>query len=168
MRQTTPEKIETLAPNQVFVFGSNDSGFHGAGAAGLAFRGDAANNWRQDERFLAAMKAAPGSDLRVGRWAIYGVARGLQTGRDGKSYAVVTLTVPGRRRSTPLASIQDEIETLAQYARSKPQLQFLVTKIGCGLAGYTVVEIAGLFRSVHDSLVLPDNMILPAEFESRP
>ena len=33
---TTPENIKTLPPNSVFVFGSNEAGRHGAGAAQLA------------------------------------------------------------------------------------------------------------------------------------
>lgn len=35
--RTTPELILTLEPNEIFVFGSNESGIHGAGAARLAF-----------------------------------------------------------------------------------------------------------------------------------
>lgn len=34
--KTTPAKIANLAPNEVFVFGSNLAGRHGAGAALLA------------------------------------------------------------------------------------------------------------------------------------
>jgi hypothetical protein len=37
---------------EVLVFGSNRSGFHGAGSAGLAFRGDSRNTWRSDPFFL--------------------------------------------------------------------------------------------------------------------
>lgn len=34
----TPERITTLAPNEVFVFGSNLMGHHGGGAARMAFK----------------------------------------------------------------------------------------------------------------------------------
>lgn len=33
----TPENIQTLKENEVFVFGSNLAGIHGAGAAKLAY-----------------------------------------------------------------------------------------------------------------------------------
>jgi hypothetical protein len=36
MKKYTPENIKELAPNQIFVFGSNTKGIHGAGAAKLA------------------------------------------------------------------------------------------------------------------------------------
>lgn len=36
-KRTTPERITSLAENEVFVFGSNLGGMHGGGAARLAF-----------------------------------------------------------------------------------------------------------------------------------
>jgi hypothetical protein len=45
--------VASLEADEVFVFGSNRDGFHGAGSAGLACRGDASNSWRSDERFRA-------------------------------------------------------------------------------------------------------------------
>ncbi|MBR1435578.1 MAG: hypothetical protein IJ584_10765 [Bacteroidales bacterium] len=36
--RVTPEKVKTLAPDEVFVFGSNDKGAHKGGAAGLAVK----------------------------------------------------------------------------------------------------------------------------------
>ena len=72
--------IDYLASNQVFVFGSNATGFHGAGAAGLGLRGDHRNNWKKDETFRLAMRSPEGSPHRVGKWAVFGVARGFQQG----------------------------------------------------------------------------------------
>jgi len=34
----TPNKITSLQPNEIFVFGSNEAGIHGAGAARLAWQ----------------------------------------------------------------------------------------------------------------------------------
>lgn len=101
--------ITTLAPEQVFVFGSNASGFHGAGSAGQAMRGDACNTWRHDPAFLRAMKSPVGSAGRVGLWAVYGVARGPMLGTSGKSYAVQTVTDTGKKRSLPLADIHAQL-----------------------------------------------------------
>ena len=96
MAQLLHAPTTTLAPNEIFVFGSNRDGFHGAGGAGLACRGDAANTWRRDDWFKRAMVAPPGDPARVGRWAVFGVARGFQVGRSGRSYAVQTIERPGR------------------------------------------------------------------------
>lgn len=37
-KRVTPEWIHDLAPNEVFVFGSNLGGMHGGGAARIAYR----------------------------------------------------------------------------------------------------------------------------------
>ena len=37
-KRTTPERISSLQPNEIFVFGSNLAGMHGGGAARVAFR----------------------------------------------------------------------------------------------------------------------------------
>ena len=37
MKQYTPENITELAQNEIFVFGSNLAGFHGGGAARIAY-----------------------------------------------------------------------------------------------------------------------------------
>ena len=163
-RQLTPEKITSLKPNEVFVFGSNASGFHGAGSAGLACRGEAANTWRTDLWFLEAMRSPNNSPDRIGYWAIYGVSRGYQTGTTGQSYAIETIKKPGLKRSTPLSEIALQIKELADFALQHPHLIFLVTKIGSSLAGYSLTEIKEQFSGI---LNLPDNIILPKEYEFR-
>lgn len=150
--------VSALAPDEVFVFGSNASGFHGAGSAGLACRGVAANTWRGDPWFLRARASAPGSPDRVGRWAVYGIAQGYQEGRSGRSYAVVTIRRAGELRSTPLAEIAAQIEDLARFARALPRLTFLVTPLGEGYSGYTRHEMQEVWRGVHERVGLPANL----------
>lgn len=126
----TPEIITTLKPNEVFVFGSNNQGKHGKGAAKLAH-----------EKF----------------GAIYGTPVGLQ----GQSYAIVTKDLRIGKKSMPIEYIEIQIRQLYSFAKlTRPDLTFLVTKIGCGLGGYKVDEIAPLFKQ------LPKfpNIILPKEF----
>ncbi|HEX8693672.1 MAG TPA: hypothetical protein VF746_14715 [Longimicrobium sp.] len=150
--------VTTLAPDEVFVFGSNASGFHGAGSAGLACRGVAANTWRGDPWFLRARASAPGSPDRIGRWAVYGVARGYQEGRSGRSYAVVTIQRAGQLRSTPLPEIAAQLDGLADFARAHPHLTFLVTPLGEGYSGYTRAEMQALWRDLHERAGLPANL----------
>lgn len=157
----TPEKITLLKDNQVFVFGSNETGFHGAGASGFACRNDSRNTWRTDQWFLKAMKAPIGSPDRIGKWAIYGVAKGFQIGKIGKSYAIITIKKPGLKRSVSLDFIEKQIQELYLFAEKNPELEFLVTKIGCQLAGYDISEIKTLFLK---QVKTPNNIILPIEF----
>jgi hypothetical protein len=111
--------ITELQPGEIFVFGSNASGAHGAGAARTAY-----------EKF----------------GAVWGQGHGLQ----GQSYGIDTMS--------GLATIEQEVATFLQFARDHPELRFLVTKIGCGIAGYTPDQIGPLFTSA------PDNVVLPHEF----
>ena len=115
----------------VFVFGSNTAGRHGKGAALFA---------------------------RQHRGAIYGQGEGFQ----GNSYAVPTKGQrPDRTLFTlPLEQIGAGVQRFLAFARSRPDLAFEVTPIGCGLAGYTAAEIAPMFRGA------PMNCTLPVEFGS--
>jgi hypothetical protein len=143
--------INELAPDEVFVFGSNRRGFHGAGAAGLALRGDAGTGWRHDLRFLAMSRSPAGSPGRIGNWAVFGVGRGHQVGRSGQSYAIETIEWPGReyRRGRPLGAIATQLQGLVVFAREHYELRFLITPIGEGFSGYTRDEMGHVWRGVH-------------------
>ena len=123
----TPENIKSLLPNQIFVFGSNLKGIHGAGAAKLA-----------EEKF----------------GAVFGQGVGLQ----GNSYALPTKDE--YIQTLPLSEIQPYVDELWQFAKSTQTLQFLITKVGCGLAGYSAEDIAPLFYK----FIALDNVSLPQEF----
>jgi hypothetical protein len=79
--------------------------------------------------------------------AVWGVGEGIQ----GQSYAVPTMG--------SLGELVEAIDRLLAYAAAHPELTFLVTKLGTGIAGLTVEQVAPLFAG-HG-----DNVILPAEFE---
>ena len=119
--RVTPERVLSLKPNEIFVFGSNASGFHGGGAAALAM-----HNFG----------------------AIWGQGEGLQ----GQSYAIPTME--------GLESMKAAVERFIQFATQHPELRFLVTRVGCGIAGHTVREVAPLFTGC----VSLDNVSLPADF----
>lgn len=121
----TPEVITTLAPDEIFVFGANEAGRHGAGAARDAL-----------EKFGAQL--------------------GRGDGRQGQSYGISTKDVS--LNVIPLWRISIKIDRFLRYARNHPECTFLVTKIGCGLAGYSTSDIGPLFFG-H-----PTNVILPREF----
>lgn len=80
--------------------------------------------------------------------AVYGQGDGLQ----GQSYAISTME--------GMAAMRDNVNRFIAFAREHPELTFLVTRIGCGIAGYTADEVAPLF---HDALGV-GNIWLPGEF----
>lgn len=112
--------------NTIYVFGSNDAGRHGKGAALYAL-----HNWG----------------------AIYGLGEGLQ----GSSYAIPTKDF--NIRTKMLAEIEKSVNTFIKFAKENPDIKFIVSEIGCGLAGYHPNKIGPLFK------LAPDNVILPEIFK---
>jgi len=94
-------------------------------------------------------------DARRSFSAIYGVSEGLM----GQSYGIPTKPHDVRLRLS-LKQIELHVNTFIDYALIRPELTFLVTEIGCGLAGYTPAEIAPLFRRAASMA----NIWLPARF----
>lgn len=87
--------------------------------------------------------------------AINGQARGLQ----GNSYAIVTLDYTGEEPITT-KEINTEVDEFLIFAKQHPKLIFWTTKIGCGISGYKIEDIAPLFKGKK----IPNNVILPIEF----
>ena len=81
--------------------------------------------------------------------AIWGQGVGLQ----GQSYAIPTM-------QGGVETIKPYVDEFIAFAKNNPNLVFLVTKIGCGIAGFTEQEIAPLFREAMNV----DNIVLPKEF----
>jgi len=147
--------ITSLQSHQVFVFGTNAAGFHGAGAAGYAFSGTTANDWRTCPLKQAAIRSHIGSLERIGKWCVWGVAQGLMTGYEGCSWGIVTVEVPGRKQSTTLQYVRKQVEELRAYATLHTELEFLVTPLAIGYAGYNEVEVE---CAVWSKVVLPKNV----------
>jgi hypothetical protein len=107
----------------VFVFGSNVAGRHGAGAA------------------LQAVQ-------------YWGAQEGFGSGRTGMAYAIPTKTRSLGVRSLEL--IEFDVLVFCCYAEENPQLRFLVTDIGCGLAGYKDAQIKPFFKDAPRNCLLPE------------
>ncbi|MCD8293233.1 MAG: hypothetical protein LUC23_05670 [Prevotellaceae bacterium] len=80
--------------------------------------------------------------------AVWGNGEGLQ----GQSYAIPTME--------GLDSTRQAVGRFTTFARDHSELKFLVTAVGCGIAGYRLEEIAPMFC---DAARL-DNVYLPAGF----
>lgn len=81
--------------------------------------------------------------------AIYGVANG----HTGNAYAIPTKD--RELNPLPLNRIKAYVEEFLRYARRHPDLEFEVTRIGCGLAGYQDDQIAPMFREAPKNCHLP-------------
>jgi hypothetical protein len=122
----------------VFVFGSNEAGIHGAGAAADALR---------------YYGAQPGKG--------YGwqdtVATQLRQ-HDGYFVHFTSFAIPTKDQNIhtlPLFVIERYIRDFIRVAKMNPQDDFQVTRIGCGLAGYTDTQIAPFFAGAPSNVHLP-------------
>jgi hypothetical protein len=77
---------------------------------------------------------------------LFGAVYGEAQGRTGQCYAIPTKD-RSVYQSLSLFSIQQYIYYFDLYAIQHPELEFLVTKVGCGLAGYKDEQIAPMFRN---------------------
>lgn len=82
--------------------------------------------------------------------AIYGQGIGLQ----GQSYAIPTKDA--RSITLPIREITKYVNQFIDFAGRSPSMAFMVTRIGCGLAGYTDIQIAPLFKDATENCVLPN------------
>ena len=81
--------------------------------------------------------------------AIFGQGVGLQ----GQSYAIPTM-------HGGVDVIKPYVDEFIEFAKQHPELIFLVTRIGCGIAGFKDSEIAPLFRGA----IGIENIALPQSF----
>jgi hypothetical protein len=83
----------------------------------------------------------------------HGAQYGVGVGPTGSSYAIPTKDE--RIRTLPLERIAGFVSDFLAYAREHPDLAFEVTKIGCGLAGYSEHQIAPMFTNAPENCRLP-------------
>lgn len=85
------------------------------------------------------------------RW---GAKYGKGIGHYGSTYAIPTKD--RNIKTLPLSVIQLHVEKFLMYSQQNPKLVFLVTAIGCGLAGYSPRDIAPMFVGYYPNVILPD------------
>lgn len=86
----------------------------------------------------------------------HGAELGVGEGPTGNAYAIPTKDAQLRTRS--LEDVRVSVETFKTYARTNSDLVFQVTRVGCGLAGFTDNQIGPMFSNA------PDNCTLPKEW----
>ena len=120
LNNITPENIVDLRHYEVFVFGSNTGGIHGAGAAYAALQ------W--------------GAEMHNG-YGLQGNTYAIPTKFALEKKGLVTMTID---------EIQPYVDKFITFAKSRPDKHFLVTKIGTGLAGILIELMAPLFKDAID------------------
>jgi hypothetical protein len=91
----------------------------------------------------------------LGWGAKWGQAAGLQ----GRTYGIPTKDASIRRTLT-IEEIKPFVDDFIEFAKSRKDLIFLVTEVGCGLAGLKPKDIAPLFKDAIDV----ENIYLPERF----
>jgi len=81
---------------------------------------------------------------------LFGAEMGVGVGRTGQCYAIPTM-------QGGVETIRPYVDEFVEYAKQHPELLFRVTRIGCGIAGFTNEEIAPLFQATSDM----ENISLP-------
>jgi len=77
----------------------------------------------------------------------FGAVAGVGEGLRGRSYALPTME--------SIDGLKWAAERFIEYARSHPELEFWLTKVGCGIAGLTEDEVKPLFADTPENVVKP-------------
>lgn len=84
----------------------------------------------------------------------WGARLGVGVGFTGRAYALPTKRVP--REGLTLPEVAAHVRDFIAAARCRPQIRFLLTRIGCGLAGFEERAIAALFVGASSNVVSID------------
>ena len=103
--------------------------------------------------FGSNLQGAHGGGAARAAYKHFGAIWGQGVGLQGQSYAIPTM-------QGPVSSIKPYVDEFIDFARKHPEYEFLVTRIGCGIAGFKDADIAPLFK---DAMNL-DNVRLPKSF----
>lgn len=81
----------------------------------------------------------------------FGAKIGQAEGLQGQSYAINTMDSEDE--------MFEQIDRFLKFAKDHRELKFLVTEIGCGIAGYSPEQIAPHFKNHPKNVLLPDTFI---------
>lgn len=128
-----------------------------AGLAERKYTPDHITSLAKNEVFVfgSNLQGSHGGGAAAAAVRYFGAVWGQGVGMQGQSYAIPTM-------HGGVDLIKPYVDEFIQYAREHSELTFLVTRIGCGIAGFRDEEIAPLFT---DALDLA-NVLLPKTFVS--
>ena len=141
----SPKIITSLGIDEIFVFGSNESGRHGKGTAKQAMQWGAV--YGKGVGLAGKTYAIPTRKFVKGKVPTIGTPYYNAT----YNTSLVTLS---------LSEIWAHINNFIAFASVNPKLKFLLTPIACANAGYTPEQIAPMFKPAKDI----ENILLPESF----
>lgn len=103
--------------------------------------------------FGSNLQGSHGGGAALAAYRKFGAIWGQGVGLQGQSYGIPTM-------HGGVEVIKPYVDEFIRFAEANPQMKFLVTRIGCGIAGFSVAEMAPLFRSAIEI----SNVILPKDF----
>lgn len=111
---------------------------------------------RENEIFVfgSNLQGAHGGGAAAAAMSRFGAVWGQGVGLQGRSYAIPTM------QGGP-ETIAPYVDEFVDFAAQHPELRFLVTRIGCGIAGFTDEQMAPLFRAAAPLA----NVCLPLSFQ---
>ena len=120
-----------------------------------AYTSDRFSELKENEIFVFGSHLAGAHGGGAARFAYerFGAVWGEGVGLHGQTYAIPTM-------QGGVDTIKPYVDAFIRFAKEHPERMFLVTRIGCGIAGFRDEEIAPLFA---DSIDV-ENIILPMEF----
>ncbi len=122
----------------------------------LRYTPDNISSLGEDEIFVFGSNLAGNHAGGAARVALerFGAVIGQGVGIQGRSYAIPTM-------QGSLESIKPYVDDFFELAEEWDQTTFLVTRIGCGIAGFTDEKIAPLFDRALDmyNVVLPESFV---------
>lgn len=103
--------------------------------------------------FGSNLQGSHGGGAALAAYRKFGAIWGQGVGLQGQSYGIPTM-------HGGVEVIKPYVDEFIRFAKANPQMKFLVTRIGCGIAGFSVAEMAPLFRNAIEI----SNVILPKDF----
>ena len=101
--------------------------------------------------FGSNLAGAHGGGAALLAYRKFGAIWGQGVGLQGQSYGIPTM-------HGGVDAIKPYVDELIEFAKTRPDLTFLVTRVGCGIAGFTNEEISPLFVKAHEV----ENIVLPS------
>lgn len=103
--------------------------------------------------FGSNLKGVHGAGAAAQAMRDFGAIWGQSVGLQGSSYAIPTKDF--RIETLRLEDIKPYVDDFINFAISRQDLYFFVTRIGCGLAGYTDEQIGPMFAESPGNVELP-------------
>ena len=101
--------------------------------------------------FGSNLAGAHGGGAALLAYRKFGAIWGQGVGLQGQSYGIPTM-------HGGVDAIKPYVDEFIEFAKTRPDLTFLVTRVGCGIAGFTNEEISPLFVKAHEV----ENIVLPS------